>query len=532
MPQIEDLIAEETRKIVDVGTDVAEFDGFDDALDALEDEMRRAFEDMLGDLGEVPAHCNHAIDVLEGFVVTTMRQIIEEYVDIDGVLDNLPKQRKRAIEQMERIISDYSHDSNAVISVILGDLDWRYPDLRRVKELLDNPSVDTQEPPGFPGFYKWNEEGTTLEKRNVSRRVWRELVRHELEEGQRNDGLPQNRELRKRIYQAYTDDMFDAAEAANSARAHEFHSLKVNYTRAMELIELKFREEFAKKLIERADNHPLLSERSQRKQRAEERDVRKHRRVESAPGLGNLLFLWLVASLVIPDPVLSSFGIDKGFVFVVIALVFSSTIFLPVLLFHKLLKKYQLRKFDRLQTDDTEDTDDYENEQKSLADLIAEECDLASPEWVEEAAIKKAKEDLEKAERERKAAGMKEPSFTELYAKERVKSAYSDARAKRRARKAKTEQSKLDAEEARQEHRNAAAPGLVAITSLTRIKEFAFVLLLGYMITLWLDRHGIGILLISCLVVLFFIGLLSNLVRRYQLWRFDRDHPSPIEDTV
>ena len=116
MTQFEDLIAEEARKIVEVGTDIAEFDGFDDTLDAFEDEMRRTFEETLGDLTEVPARCNHTIDVLEGFVVTTMRQIIEEYVDIAGVLDNFPTQRKRAIEQMEIIISDYSHNSNPVIS--------------------------------------------------------------------------------------------------------------------------------------------------------------------------------------------------------------------------------------------------------------------------------------------------------------------------------------------------------------------------------------------------------------------------------
>ena len=57
MTQFEDLIAEEARKIVEVGTDIAEFDGFDDTLDAFEDEMRRTFEETLGDLTEVPARC-------------------------------------------------------------------------------------------------------------------------------------------------------------------------------------------------------------------------------------------------------------------------------------------------------------------------------------------------------------------------------------------------------------------------------------------------------------------------------------------
>ena len=47
MTQFEDLIAEEARKIVEVGTDIAEFDGFDDTFDAFEDEMRRTFEERL-----------------------------------------------------------------------------------------------------------------------------------------------------------------------------------------------------------------------------------------------------------------------------------------------------------------------------------------------------------------------------------------------------------------------------------------------------------------------------------------------------
>ena len=422
-------------------------------------------------------------------------------------------------------------------SVVLGDLDRSYPDLRRVRELLDRPGSDTEEPPGFPGFYKWNEEGTSLQKLNVSRKAFRDVARHELKEGRRNDSFPQNRELRNRIYQAYTDDMFDAAEAANPARAHDFRLLKDNYTRAMELIERTFSEEFAKKLVERAENHPLLAETDRRKNREKKRTARERQRVESAPGLGNFLFFWFIASLLIPELVLSSLDIDKGFVFAAIALVASSISFLPVLLPHKLLKRYQFRKFDRHYPPLADESDHYAAERKSLAELIAEECGFTSSGWVEEVGLKKAREAKAEAERRRKAAGKQEPSFEELSAEGDVRNAELTVEIERRAREATAEEAKQNAEAARKEQRDAVAAGLNRLVvgippSLAVIEFLASVILSGYMITRWLGRHEIGIFLASCLTVFFLFGFLNDLVRKHQLRRFDRDYPPPTEDAT
>ena len=474
MMRFEDLIAEEARKIVYFGKDIARFDGFDDTLDAIEDEMRRTFEDILGDLDKVPASYNHTIAVLEGFAITTMRRIIKVYVHIDGVLDDLPTQRNHAIEQMEKIINDYSGNADTVSRGILKDLNKSYPDLRLVRELLETPGEDKQEPSGFPGFYKLNEEGTSLQKVNAYRRGWRVAVREDLGEGPPNDDLPQNRELRNRIYQAYTDDMFDAAEAADPERMHDFRKLKANYTRAMELIEHKFREEFVKKLVERAEKHPLLEEQNRKKQREEER-------IAAVPGFELYwLLLLVVLYLGVPVAVPSWLDMNQGVAAATIVLVCFSIIFFLVHLLKKLVTKYQLRKFDRQHPPPTDETDQDNRGQKDLAELIAEEFDFASPEWVEETA-----------------------AF-------------------------------LDAQTAREAQRDAAATGLdLGETSYRAgIVHSAFVMSLGYMMAHWLvERQDFGTFFGICYVIFILFNLLNYLVKKYQLRRFDRNHPPPTEDT-
>lgn len=532
MIQFQDLIAKETRKIVDVGTDIAKFDGFDDTLETFEDETRRAFEEILGNLAAVPARYSRTIEVVEKIVVSDMRQIIE--IITDWHLSDLPAEHHQAIKQMEDIISDFLNNADSVTECLFSD--WEHRDLRRIRRILGTPAED-----GIPpcGLYKLNEEAPTIVSISKVRWAWREAVRHEHRRMEKN--LPQNPEWRNQIYQALTDDMFDAAEAAAPARVREFQRLREDYTRAMGMFERKFTKEFVEEIIARAENHPLLVEENQRKQRAKQHAARKRQRVESAIGLNNLLLPWLVTSIFVSVFVLNRLAIDKNFVFVGIALVFSTIIFFPVLLVHKLLKKYQLRKFDRHHPLQTDEENTYEKEKKRIAELIADECDIASPGWVEKAGLKKAKEAKTKAERQRRTAEARGEFFGGLsaeQAEEDIRSAERAVETERRNREAIAKQAKQNAEWEREEQRYTTATGLDKIVadllSPKGIINFLLLVLLGCVIARWLNPHDLHMFFVNCLFVLAVFGILygrlDDLVRAYQLRRFDRDHPPPTED--
>ena len=94
---------------------------------------------------------------------------------------------------------------------------------------------------------------------------------------------------------------------------------------------------------------------------------------------------------------------NEGGAYFAIALVIFLTIFFPVLLWHKLLKKKQLRKFDESHTRPIT-VPIGETKRKEIAEFIAEECGFNSLEWIEEVELKRAKEDKAEAERKRKIA--------------------------------------------------------------------------------------------------------------------------------
>lgn len=560
MVRFEDLIAEETKAIVgSVGSTTAS--DCNRALLALEDKMRWAFEESLGNLDEVPAQYNHTIEVMERIVVTELRNIIEgshlipfysryehglvsdlEINLMKNILDYQPMQQ--AVKQMETIIRDAQSSVDATERFVFEK--WEFPDLRKIRQLLGTLDEGADEASGF-----YNVEGVSLNKLIKTRSIFREVMCE-----RRASGIPQNKEWQDQIYEGLTVDMFVAAETANPASAHDVCMLRDKYEGAIRTFEREFRARFREEFVEETEKKPRIQQAWQRQ-----------RRRESAPGLGGFIVLWFVASLFVPHFVLGFFDMNEGGAYFAIAFVIFLTIFFPVLLWHKLLKKKQLRKFDESHTRPIT-VPIGETKRKEIAEFIAEECGFNSLEWVEEVELKKAKEDKAEAKRKRKIAETElarietqlaresveetrraleaEKSQREIAVKHRI---WDEERAEESVKTAKfaIEAKKRDAERAadlateyaeltRQQQRRAAATGLAfnstsyeaAITHL----GFVMCLCLGGAITHWGGFQGIASFLVSCLAVCFLLACFDSVVRKYQEWRFDRNHPSPTNDRI
>lgn len=552
MVRFEDLIAEETKAIVgSVGSTTAS--DCNRALLALEDKMRWEFEESLGNLDNVPAQYNNTIEAMERIVVTELRNIIKgsHYIpfnirhahglvsdlEIDlmrNILDYQPMQQ--AVKQIENIIRDAR--SNADATERFHFEMWESHDLRRIRELLGTLSEDTDETSGF-----YNVEGESLNGLIMTRSIFF---------GERRDSwIPQNKEWQDQIYGGLTVDMFVAAEMANPASAHVVRMLREKYDGAIRIAEREFRARFREEFVEETEKKPRIQQAWQRRRR------------ESAPGLGGFIVLWFVVSLFVPHFVLGFFDMNKGDAYLSMALVIFLGIFLPALLWNRLLKKKQLRRFDESHTRPIT-VPIGETKRKEIVEFIAEECGFDPLEWVEEAELKKAKEDKAEVERKRKIAETElariETQFAresveetrraleeekrqkeidvenwkldEESAEESVKTAKFAIEAKKRDAELAAELATEDAELARQQQRRAAATGLAFNDTSyeAAIKHLGFVMCLGGAIIHWgglIGFQGVASFLVSCLAVCIILACFNSVIRKYQEWRFDRNHPPP-----